>query len=257
MEQSSRIFQLSSSNRNSRQYLLIRTDNLQIIYRKQSLGAPNQYPILTLPPLLLLPLIKLSGVRYVDRSIQTAIAARGMAASKILDDIFICYDSQSEKQRKTVPSKKQSICSPVNLPAPPLTYTSHALLYLFFQETVVTLCQPLSSRLSIARSEKAKKNNNEIKKRGSEGGPLSLVSSFPSLRASSPIMASEASHVTREQAAKLRGASPIACGSRVNSRDSCKWRAIDFLLSPKAERGAQTREKREWDVIGTSAQREW
>ena len=95
------------------------------------------------------------------------------------------------------------------------------------------------------------------KKRGSEGGPLSLVSSFPSLRASSPIMASEASHVTREQAAKLRGASPIACGSRVNSRDSCKWRAIDFLLSPKAELGAQTREKREWDVMGTSAQREW
>ena len=55
-----------------------------------------------------------------------------MAASKILDGIFICYDSQSEKQRKTVPSKKQSICSPVNLPAPPLTYTSHALLYLMF-----------------------------------------------------------------------------------------------------------------------------
>ena len=66
-----------------------------------------------------------------------------------------------------------------------------------------------------------------------------------------------ACELTREQAAKLRGASPMACGSRVNSRDSSKWKAIDFLLLPKAERGAQTREKRELDVMGTSAQREW
>ena len=70
-------------------------------------------------------------------------------------------------------------------------------------------------------------------------------------------MASEASHVTLEQAAKLRRASPIASGSRVNSCDSSKWKAIDFLLPPKAAPSAQTREKREWDVIGTSAQREW
>ena len=70
-------------------------------------------------------------------------------------------------------------------------------------------------------------------------------------------MAREGSHVTREQAAKLRGASPIACGSRVNSRDSSKWKAMDFRLPPKAERGVQTREKREWDAMGTSAQHDW
>ena len=34
-------------------------------------------------------------------------------------------------------------------------------------------------------------------------------------------------------------------------------KAMDFLLPPKAERGAQTREKREWYAMGTSAQREW
>ena len=42
-----------------------------------------------------------------------------MAASKILDGILICYDSQSEKQRKTVFFQKQSICLPVTTPPPP------------------------------------------------------------------------------------------------------------------------------------------
>ena len=73
-------------------------------------------------------------------------------------------------------------------------------------------------------------------------------------------MASEASHVTREQAAKLRGASPIACGSRVNSRDSSKWRAIDFLLSQRlsaAQRLARSANGMRWEQAPSASGEEW